>query len=63
MDLHIGVDASLSMDMAHNVGEDVERAIKSSIPAVRDVVVHLEPRDPVTAINPIIAWIINQALG
>ncbi|HUM81464.1 MAG TPA: cation diffusion facilitator family transporter [Methanothrix sp.] len=45
VDLHIGVDASLSMDMAHNVGEDVERAIKSSIPAVRDVVVHLEPRD------------------
>ncbi len=45
VDLHIGVDASLSMDMAHKVGEDVERAIKSSIPEVRDVVVHLEPRD------------------
>jgi len=40
-DLHIGVDASLSMDKAHEVGEDVERAIKSRIPEVRDVVVHL----------------------
>ncbi|MGB7544841.1 MAG: cation diffusion facilitator family transporter [Methanothrix sp.] len=45
VDLHIGVDASLSMDKAHEVGEDVERAIKSRIPEVRDVVVHLEPRD------------------
>jgi len=45
VDLHIGVDASLSMEKAHEVGEDVERAIKSRIPEVRDVVVHLEPRD------------------
>jgi cation diffusion facilitator family transporter len=45
VDLHIGVDASLSMDKAHEVGEDVERAIKNRIPEVRDVVVHLEPRD------------------
>lgn len=45
VDLHIGVEASLPMDQAHVVGEDVERAIKRSIPEVRDVVVHLEPRD------------------
>lgn len=45
VDLHIGVDASLSLEKAHEVGEDVERAIKSRIPEVRDVVVHLEPRD------------------
>ena len=45
VDLHIGVEASLPMDQAHAVGEDVERAIKRSIPEVRDVVVHLEPRD------------------
>ena len=45
VDLHIGVDASLSMELAHEVGEDVERAIKGRIPEVRDVVVHLEPKD------------------
>ena len=45
VDLHIGVDSSLSIDAAHKVGEDVECMIKSKIPAVRDVVVHLEPRD------------------
>lgn len=45
VDLHIGVDASLSMELAHKVGVDVERAIKGRIPEVRDVVVHLEPKD------------------
>ena len=45
VDLHIGVDRSLSIDAAHKVGEDVESSIKSKIPGVRDVVVHLEPKD------------------
>lgn len=45
VDLHIEVDASLSMELAHEVGVDVERAIKGRIPEVRDVVVHLEPKD------------------
>lgn len=43
VDLHIGVDASLSIDSAHKVGEEVEHAIKSRLHGVRDVVVHLEP--------------------
>jgi len=45
VDLHIGVDSLLSIEAAHKVGEDVERIIKSRIPGVRDVVVHLEPGD------------------
>ncbi len=45
VDLHIGVDSSLSIDAAHSVGEDVESMIKSKISGVRDVVVHLEPKD------------------
>ncbi len=45
VDLHIGVDRSLSIDAAHMVGEEVESSIKSNIPGVRDVVVHLEPKD------------------
>jgi len=43
VDLHIGVDSTLSIDSAHKVGEDVEYAIKSGLCGVRDVVVHLEP--------------------
>jgi cation diffusion facilitator family transporter len=45
VDLHIGVDSSLTIDAAHSVGEEVESMIKSKIPGVRDVVVHLEPKD------------------
>lgn len=45
VDLHIGVDAALKMDAAHQVSEEVERTIKNNIPGVRDVVVHLEPKD------------------
>ncbi len=45
VDLHIGVDSSLFIDAAHKVSEDVESVIKSNIPGVRDVVVHLEPKD------------------
>jgi cation diffusion facilitator family transporter len=45
VDLHIGVDSSLSIDAAHKVSEDVESMIKRGIPRIRDVVVHLEPKD------------------
>jgi cation diffusion facilitator family transporter len=45
VDLHIGVDSSLSIDAAHKVSEEVEQSIKSKIPEIRDVVVHLEPKD------------------
>lgn len=43
VDLHICVDSSLSLDMAHKVSEKVENLIKISIEGVEDVVVHVEP--------------------
>lgn len=45
VDLHIGVDSSLSIDAAHKVAKDVEHIIKNKIAGVKDVVVHLEPKD------------------
>jgi len=45
VDLHIGVDPSLSIDEAHEVSNAVELVIKSSIEGVKDVLVHLEPWD------------------
>lgn len=45
VDLHIGVDATLTVDRAHQVSDEVEYAIKSKVQGVRDVVVHLEPKD------------------
>jgi len=45
IDLHIGVDPSLSLEEAHRLSLEVEEKIKSSIHGVKDVVVHLEPRE------------------
>jgi cation diffusion facilitator family transporter len=44
IDLHIGVDSSLSIDQAHQIGVAVEDKIKESFSGVADVVVHIEPR-------------------
>jgi len=45
IDLHVGVDSYLSIDDAHKVGLAVEEKIKGSIEGVKDVVVHMEPKD------------------
>jgi cation diffusion facilitator family transporter len=45
VDLHIGLDSTLSMDAAHKVGIAVEEKIKTFIEGVEDVVVHIEPKD------------------
>lgn len=45
VDLHIGVDSSLSLEAAHKVAEEVEDRIKGSVKGVEDVVVHMEPKD------------------
>jgi cation diffusion facilitator family transporter len=45
VDMHVGVNSLLSIEAAHKVSEDVEGVIKSKVPGVRDVVVHLEPKD------------------
>jgi len=45
IDLHIGLDSTLSMDAAHRVAVAVEEKIKTFIEGVEDVVVHIEPKD------------------
>jgi cation diffusion facilitator family transporter len=45
VDLHVGVDSSLSIEDAHKVGLEVEKKIKGSIEGVKDVVVHMEPKE------------------
>ena len=45
IDMHIGVDSSLSIDQAHQIGVAVEDKIRESFSGIEDVVVHLEPRD------------------
>jgi cation diffusion facilitator family transporter len=43
LDLHILVDPKMSAEDAHKIADSVEEKIKSSFPAVTDIVVHIEP--------------------
>jgi divalent metal cation (Fe/Co/Zn/Cd) transporter len=45
VDLHIGVDSSLSLKAAHKVAEEVGDRIRGAVEGVEDVVVHMEPKD------------------
>ncbi|MCX5699257.1 MAG: cation diffusion facilitator family transporter [Candidatus Omnitrophica bacterium] len=45
IDLHVQVDPSMHIDNAHKISYRIEEAIKSAIPGITDVVVHMEPID------------------
>jgi cation diffusion facilitator family transporter len=43
IDLHVQVKPSMHIDNAHQISYRIEEAIKSAIPGITDVVVHMEP--------------------
>ncbi len=43
LDLHVEVQRTLSLQDAHDIADRVEERLKKEIPAIKDVVVHLEP--------------------
>ncbi|MCX7792924.1 MAG: cation diffusion facilitator family transporter [Thermodesulfovibrionales bacterium] len=43
LDLHVEVDRTLSLQDAHDIADRVEEKLKKQIPAIKDVVVHIEP--------------------
>lgn len=45
IDLHVQVDSNMHIENAHKVSYAIEEAIKSGIPEVTDVVVHMEPKE------------------
>ena len=45
IDLHVQVNPSMHMDNAHQISDRIEEAIKTAIPGITDVVVHMEPLD------------------
>ncbi|MFA4854291.1 MAG: cation diffusion facilitator family transporter [Candidatus Omnitrophota bacterium] len=45
IDLHVQVNPDMHMDDAHQISYRIEDTIKSQIPGITDVVVHMEPRD------------------
>jgi cation diffusion facilitator family transporter len=45
IDLHVQVNPDMHIDDAHQVSCRIEEAIKSAIPGITDIVVHMEPQD------------------
>jgi cation diffusion facilitator family transporter len=45
VDLHVGVDPSLSVREGHRIAHAVRKAIREAKPQVADVLVHIEPED------------------
>ncbi|MBM3246789.1 MAG: cation transporter [Candidatus Omnitrophica bacterium] len=45
VDLHVQVNPDMHIDNAHKISSAIEEAIKSRIPCVTDVVVHMEPKE------------------
>ena len=45
IDLHVLVNPDMHMDDAHRISDSIEETIKSGIPGITDVVVHMEPDD------------------
>ena len=43
VDLHVGVDGSISVVEGHRISHRVKDAVRSSNPAISDVLVHIEP--------------------
>ena len=43
VDLHVGVDAEMSVREGHRIAHEVKDAIRRAIPEVADVLVHIEP--------------------
>ncbi len=45
IDLHVQVNRSMHIDHAHQICYRIEEAIKSQIPGITDVIVHMEPQE------------------
>lgn len=50
--IHVQADASLSLHDAHVLGGRVRSAIRTAMPQVQDVLVHMEPFEPVVTALP-----------
>jgi cation diffusion facilitator family transporter len=45
VDLHVGVDANLTVREGHRIAHEVRNAVRTSNPTIADVLVHIEPDD------------------
>lgn len=45
VDLHVGVDAELTVREGHRIAHEVRNAVRAANPSIADVLVHIEPDD------------------
>jgi divalent metal cation (Fe/Co/Zn/Cd) transporter len=43
VDMHVEVNPQMTVEKAHEVAHSVKNRVRSELPAVRDVLVHIEP--------------------
>lgn len=46
VDIHVWVDPQMTVERSHRIGHAVKDKLRAEIPAVRDVLVHIEPSKP-----------------
>jgi divalent metal cation (Fe/Co/Zn/Cd) transporter len=43
VDMHVEVDPQMTVQRGHEIAHDVKDAVRRELPAVHDVLVHIEP--------------------
>jgi cation diffusion facilitator family transporter len=43
VDMHVEVDPQMSVENSHRIGHEVKDRVRAEIPAIRDVLIHIEP--------------------
>jgi len=43
VDMHVEVDPQMTVENSHRIGHEVKNQVRAEIPAVRDVLIHIEP--------------------
>lgn len=46
VDMHVEVDPAMTVKRAHSLAHEVKHAVQKALPAVQDVLVHIEPHRP-----------------
>jgi len=52
VDMHVEVDPQMTVENSHRIGHEVKNKVRAEIPSVRDVLIHIEPRQPAAKVQP-----------
>jgi len=63
LDLHLRVAPDMPLEQAHQVAHEAQRQIQARIPAVRDVIIHVEPQHQAGSSSPVDLFPAVQAVA